>query len=531
MKSFKLLVSRLFTTVPMMSVPRSELHQRVSDVLEPVAPAGGGRRMVLGVIVCLLVVSVISTGRATNDDQDNSTSAQVADPNDAAAAANASNISNTNGFLPEDYAAWPDLESVELVINRQPFQSQTSLGGLGWLEDGNVLMTANRSDIVFWDVATGEPIGKIVGGAVNENEAVVNREGNRIFASSADGPKLFSWPGLEVVQDFAAAENYNVEGGFNGISMGEARVLSDDGKYLAVSYYVSGNHSVLQVFDCETGEVMFHRRGPSMEALCWSPDGSYLAVGESRGIVIFLTPQGELIRPGIRLEPTEVVESLDISPDGSLIAVCTPHSIGVFSINGRQKVWYHANENPVTGDEALRWTTRYNRVLFSDDGSEVIAYQYRRWDESDLVALDPMTGEELRSRTVTTVYSDLATLSPDGTQIAYEGINHTINLCDAATFEPTVVTNDAWNDDDISGDFHFPVALRAAPDGSRALTVCGGRLSMWDLTTGELLWLNKLEGYCHDACWQSRWKLDRHGSREQQFRRAGVVGSAHHRSC
>jgi WD40 repeat protein len=107
----------------------------------------------------------------------------------------------------------------------------------------------------------------------------------------------------------------------------------------------------------------------------------------------------------------------------------------------------------------------------------------------------------LRELQVSTSYSDIMELSPDGSMIAYQDRNHSISLCDAATFEPIVRGTSAWNGDTLSGDRGFPVGLRPSPDGSRLLTLCTRAVTLWDVGSGAELWSVHRPDWVRDACW------------------------------
>ncbi len=397
----------------------------------------------------------------------------------------------TSRLFPAETWSWPDLAQVDVVLNRQPFQHFVALRNVRWLDEGRTLITADRSGVLVWDVASQRLIRRIPAGGLNSNYVAVRPDGRElaIFDYEGQGLHLLAWPSLQVVRQFPQS---------NGTP--ETAAYSPDGRFLTVSIPHHAKESTLRVLDCQSGQMLLRRIGPSTPAIAWDPASRFFAAGETRGTVIFLTPQGELVRPGIRLDPADPLQSLAISADGKLLAVCTTQSVSVYSVFDRRKLWSLTQEEPHPPG-ARRW---YNRVSFSADGSQVIARRHRWPGGTSLWACDARTGRELRERALTTSFSDIMELSPDGRVIAYEDRNYGLGLCDAATFEPIVAGRSAWDRHSISGDRNFPVAARPSPDGQRLLTVGGTALTQWDLNTGKEQWSVQRPDWVRDAAWSGR---------------------------
>jgi hypothetical protein len=122
-------------------------------------------------------------------------------------------------------------------------------------------------------------------------------------------------------------------------------------------------------------------------------------------------------------------------------------------------------------------------------------------------------------------YGDLMVLSPDGGLLAYEDRNHSVSLCDAATFEPVVRGTSAWDGDTLSGDRNFPVGLRPSPDGTRLLTLCTRSVTLWDVTSGAELWSIGRPDWVRDACWDAAGTsiiVDRDGNADPTLKGAAV---------
>jgi WD40 repeat protein len=411
-------------------------------------------------------------------------------------------------IFPTEVAAYPHLARVERVLNRLPFQSPLELCDIAWGEGGRTLVAADRSGANVWDTVTGGLRSRIVLDGENYNRAATNSDGARLVVIGKTA-RVLSLPLLETVQAIPK---------WSGSP--DALALSSDGRRLALSW-TSGSHGHLRVFNCDDASQCFHRQGPPMEALAWTPDSRYLAVGEGRGIVIFLSQTGDLVRPGIRLTPAEPIRSLAFSPQGDRLAVCTTESIGVYETYRRRKMWYHA---PGTLDPQ-RPPYRFQRLCFNADGSELLVRRYQRHNRSWLQAYSIRTGEVVRERLVSPGHGDLMELSPDGGLLAYEDRNHSVSLCDAATFEPVVRGTSAWDGDTLSGDRNFPVGLRPSPDGTRLLTLCTRSLTLWDVTSGAELWSIGRPDWVRDACWDAAGTsiiVDRDGNADPTLKGAAV---------
>jgi WD40 repeat protein len=394
-------------------------------------------------------------------------------------------------LFPAETWSWPDLAQVERVLNRQPFQHFVALGNVRWLDEGRTLITADRSGVLVWDVPSQRLLRRIPANGVNSNYVAVRPDGRElaVFDYEGQGLRLLAWPSLREERDIPRI-----------VGTPEAAAYSPDGKFLVVSISHNVDLSSLRVFDCQSGQTLMRRMGRRVPAIAWDPASRFFAAGEARGTVIFLTPQGQLIRQGIRLDPADALQSLAISADGKRLAVCTTQSVSVYSVFDRRKSWSLPPQEP-RPPGAQQW---YNRVSFSADGSQVLARGHRRPGGASLWAYDARTGRELRERALTTSFSDIMELSPDGRVIAYEDRNYGLGLCHAATFEPIVVGRSAWDRNSFSGDRNFPVAVRPSPDGAHVLTVGGAAVTQWDLSTGEEQWSVRRPDWGRDAAWSPR---------------------------
>lgn len=145
------------------------------------------------------------------------------------------------------------------------------------------------------------------------------------------------------------------------------------------TYYVAQETSIPPIMQIEN---------PTASAVAWSPDGQFLAVGDTEGVSIY-TRDLEFIR---LLElPTEQMKTLSWSPDGSLIAAGGGNDIGIFDPDEpRQKAIYIWD---TTNWELL---TRYDEhegyvpsTAWSPDGSLIASGS---WDRTIRIWV-PSSGE------------------------------------------------------------------------------------------------------------------------------------------
>ncbi len=475
---------------------RSELYHRVEGVVSGESLQTGGRRLLVLIVASIFLLGSVVLGTpAVSESTESKTAA-------------------AGGLFPQEIEAYPDLAHVDMILNRQPFQHFTKLGSAKWLDEGRTLLTADRAGFYVWDVKSRELQRRLPATGTNTNRVEVSPDGTKLALMPGKKRELriLSWPSLEVIQTIPGVGR-----------VPEASAFSHDGKYLALSFEKSENHSSLSIYDCEMGKLTVRRNGPSMDGLAWAPDDSFIAVGESRGIIIFLTPDGELIRRGIRLEPSEAPRSLDISADGKLLAVCTNESIGVYQVQGRKKLWYHAPE------EINKRRPKFNHLhlAFNNSGTEVIIRRFRRRGDrgSALLAYDARSGRQLRERKLGRGWSEVLEISADGRRIATGGVNQSVAIYDAATFEPVVAGNSGWKRDQIHGGDNYPVAVRPSPNGKQLLAVGSTNIALWDLQTGKRVWSVDRPDWVRDAAWEpgGKWIATvRDGNARRELKSAAV---------
>lgn len=314
---------------------------------------------------------------------------------------------SANATLTSNY---PDQQLLEKTVGAVSFQLDHSVTSVGFLDGGRSLMTASRGGVTVWDLASRKAIWHTPTVGTNDGLASVNRDGTRIIMAADWGePQLIDWPSRKVLRKFGEAWISDHKDGRVSAEL-EAVELSPDGKKVALAYTKTGNHGYVRIYDAETGKMLTYRPGPPTPALCWSPDSSILAVGETRGIIIFLHPDGQLQRPGIRLSKPEAIAGLTFNRDGSRLASVTASGITtVWGVADRKAIW--TQDPPLAKDRRLT-TWAIGGVVFNQAETKLVTRT-----ASAAIVFNAATGEVVQDRTDDWTHLKPA-VSPDANLIA-----------------------------------------------------------------------------------------------------------------
>lgn len=243
--------------------------------------------------------------------------------------------------------------------------------------------------------------------------------------------------------------------------------ITPDGTRAAVA---AGNREIVQFLDLLTGELLFEAGGFSsgVNALDISPDGTLLAVGGEDNIAAILSlPSG---RELYRLPHDTEVDDLAFSPDGETLVTCSREL----------RLW-----DVPTG--SLRWGQRSyesdpDAALFSPDGRTIAAPV----GETRVVFVDAENGESRSTITSDRGFSNALGFSPDGQTLAIgTRDSSTVTLWDVRTRQELC---------QLDSKLHVLLALEFSPDGRRliaageswdakASTERAGQLVEWELPT------------------------------------------------
>jgi hypothetical protein len=146
------------------------------------------------------------------------------------------------------------------------------------------------------------------------------------------------------------------DGQSNGIS---ATAMSPDGRYLAVSYEVSGSGaSYLNIYDLASGEQVFSKASQRTYTMIIFGKSGRLAAFRQDAIDFF-TPKGWEIEYSMK---ADTVTSMAFSPSEDLFAVSSNNGVWIFETSAYKFV---------TKIPALTGDLRINEVKFSSDGGSL----------------------------------------------------------------------------------------------------------------------------------------------------------------
>ena len=367
--------------------------------------------------------------------------------------------------------------------------------------DGSILAGAYRTQVVLWDVSSGEIISILSGGSL-EGVAGYNVGVGQI-SFSPDG-KYLATANMDGVSTI-----WEIDTSSKVLSLMAAETLppkaidySPDGKLLANG----GDAGIVRVWDANQGAELFSRElGGIIHALSFSPDGNYLAAASEDGsIKVWDAVTGEVVSSPPRQSgmyniafladgryatagqdgttrvwdpltgqqvlllagPNSTVISVDGSPDGKRIIT------GAY--DGSLRIWEAAPGRElitIQGHDDIAWDVEY-----SPDGKRIASVSMdgtaKFWDAD--------SGQLLMTWVKGSTPADGLTclaFSPDGEQIATGGFDGTITLWDSRS--GTILST-------LPGHKGIVFDLGFSPEGARlASTAWDGTAKVWDLVSGK----------------------------------------------
>jgi eukaryotic-like serine/threonine-protein kinase len=245
---------------------------------------------------------------------------------------------------------------------------------------------------------------------------------------------------------------------------GSAVALGPTGKLLA---RVTGDGAV-EIWDLDADRLAISLPGGpdaatrSVQALAFSPDGAWLAVGHGQGhgdapVKVWNVPKGQLLQTfrGHR----SFVNSLAFSPDGQRLASSGQDEF--------VKVW-----DVIAGRETLNIKSRIafvSGVAFNPYGTRLASA-----GEHGVKVWDARTGEEVQSLSGHSGGVSSVAFSPDGGRLASGGHDRSVRVWDLET------GREAFS---LKGHLAGVWAVAFSPDGKRLASGSGDRtIKVWDAT-------------------------------------------------
>jgi WD40 repeat protein len=315
-------------------------------------------------------------------------------------------------------------------------------------------------------------------GQVQVVEAATGREirsSSLAISNERSGEAIPPPPGVEPVPSPGGLR-------FPGVLRFAALALTPDGQRVAT--VANGQVSV---WDAATGQKRASWKDPGAHSIClaFSPDGSLLALGGSRGIATgnAITGRGEIhvcdtgtgrvvqSFTGLRAiqEMRYEVTCLSWDAGGKLLAAGSKLSDPDRVLGGEVRVWEVGERKQllaVTGHQAA-----VQAIAFSPDAARVASASHLL-NRGEVKVWDLGTGQAtltLRDHPETVC---AVAFSPDGTHLASAGEDRAIKLWDLATGRPLFT---------LAGHARPIVGLAFSPDGARlASTDAYGTLKFWD---------------------------------------------------
>ena len=223
----------------------------------------------------------------------------------------------------------------------------------------------------------------------------------------------------------------------------------------------------MKVWDAANGkEVQTWDAGPNdLYAVAWSPDAKHLASAHNGLLRIWDADSG---REVITKECGGI--SVAWSPDGQQFAT------GGLNPSVQVQIW-DARTHQVVRD--IRHPTDITSVAWSPDGKRLASAGRTQ----NIAVWDTASGTRL-----VTLHGHRGSIfklawSPDGTRLASAGPDKTVKIWDPST-EPKPLQMEHAN----------ALGMQWCPDGSRLASVGGGRLTIWNASTGQALASLKAQG-------------------------------------
>jgi WD40 repeat protein/tRNA A-37 threonylcarbamoyl transferase component Bud32/Flp pilus assembly protein TadD len=322
---------------------------------------------------------------------------------------------------------------------------------LAFSPDGKRLGCADLNLVTVWDVATGEPLLSLNGGAEVYG-----------LAYSPDGRRLASVGQNDTIRLWDAADGREARVLWGHGSSVRGLAFSPDGRWLATA----GDDQAARLWDADTGQELLALKGHAarVRGVAFSPDGRRLATaGADKALKVWdLTAGQDAVALTGHNAP---VFAVAFSPDGTRLATA--------AASGFARVW-----DTATGleDYTLRGPPGLLDVAFSPDGRWLAAAGadlagagrpggVAVWDVAARRPAFSLDGEQA------------VAFSPDGRRLAAGSAESAVKVWDLSTRRPALT---------LTG---HTVAVRGvafSPDGRRLASAgADGTARLWDADSGR----------------------------------------------
>jgi len=332
---------------------------------------------------------------------------------------------------------------------------------LAFSPDSTQLAAAGRDQKVhIWDATTGVELITLAGHTEFVIDAAFSPDGKHLASGGYNGTvKIWS---LEPSHEVLTIPNVSTN----------RFAVSPDGMHVAAFNPSTGKLNLLQVWDLETGELVFEQAAhDNGMGVAYNPDGKEIATGGSDlTIKIWDALSGKLIHT-LSVEDTTIY-GIAYRPDGKVFAaVGTSGMIQIF--------------DRATGNALHSWDAglgKLSNVVFSPDGSRLAVVSP---EKNDAKVFDANTGEELLVLKGHTNSNWGIDYNSDGTRLVTAGRDATVRIWNANTGE---LLKTLTGHTSTIGAPHF------SPDDTRIITGgADGLVYIWNAFTGQVLL--QIEGF------------------------------------
>lgn len=253
-----------------------------------------------------------------------------------------------------DVATWKSLRTMPADFARRR---------LSFSPDGRMLAWDTKDHIALADVATGNPVGKLVAPMDRLVGMEFTPDNKSFITATQDGDVIFWDLATKKVRFRKDTRKWKIR----------SLALSPDGKTVAVGTI----NSVIRLWDVASGRELFDEPNAfdaPIHSVAFSPNGRSLAIGGDNHNVSFWHVDSE--QPRQRCKSPDSAQSVAYSPDGRFLASADANSPII-------RLW-----NAVTGELSGEVKTKESGVkciAFSPDGRRLASAH----------ALDPIRGAKL----------------------------------------------------------------------------------------------------------------------------------------
>jgi WD40 repeat protein/DNA-binding SARP family transcriptional activator/energy-coupling factor transporter ATP-binding protein EcfA2 len=343
-----------------------------------------------------------------------------------------------------------DVASGKLLLELPSDKAEVGWG-IAYSPDGTRVVTVWNSQLVVWDVESGQREftipGDLSGGTVNR--ASFSPDNKRVAVAHLDGiPRV--WDLDSGTQVFALSGNKKIC---------DAIAFSPDGSQLATG----DQGGTVKIWDAASGqELLSIGSGGVIHNLAYSPDGARLAAANEDGTLTIWDPTAG--REALSLPRMSGLYSVAFMPDGK--RVVSAHQ------DGTTKIW-----DAVSGQLLLTLAGHVSTVVdvaSSPDGKQIATAGFdgtiRQWD--------PSPGREVLTLAAHTDQAYGVRYSLDGSHLATVGMDGYARIWEARTGRLVLELAPG-----------SPLSSLAYSPDSKLLAAGGedGMVYAWELDTGKLI--------------------------------------------